>query len=328
MIISRTPFRISFFGGGTDYPEFYREHGGSVLLTTINQYCYITVHRLQPFFAHTFKANYAKTETVLSPREFQHPLIRECLLLLDVREGMEIAHVADLPSRTGLGSSSSFTVGLLNALHACRSDRLTAEDLAREAIEIERHRVGDAGGHQDQYAAAYGGLIRLDFHTDGRVSVKKTPLTARRLLELESNTMLFFTGVEQASSDIATEQTQRTQQNVPALRQMQRMVDAAEDILTRDGDLDSFGRLLHHAWELKKRLASRISNADIDDAYTRALAAGALGGKILGAGGRGFLMLYVPRARQAEVRATLKNLREVPIAFTNEGSRIIFEAKE
>ncbi len=328
MIISRTPFRISFFGGGTDYPQYYHKHGGSVLLTTINHYCYITVHKLQPFFAHRFKASYAQTETVLHPRQFQHPLIRECLLLLNIKQGLEISHVADLPGRTGLGSSSSFTVGLLRALHALREDRVTAEDLAREAIEIERQRVGDAGGHQDQYAAAYGGFLKVDFLKDGGVTVHKVALAANCIRQLEANLLLFYTGVEQTSSEIAAEQIQKTSKNIYTLQAMREMVEEAEGLLKNGNDLDSFGRLLHRSWMLKKRLATRISNSMIDEVYTLGMRAGALGGKILGAGGRGFMLLYVPGKRQQAVRSALRSLREVPLSLTDDGSSVIFQTKE
>ena len=244
--------------------------------------------------------------------------------MLDIKEGMEISHVADLPGRTGLGSSSSFTVGLLKALHALHGDRVTPEDLAQQAIEIERNRIGDPGGHQDQYAAAYGGFARIDFCTDGRALVRKIPVSAQRLRELEDNLMLFFTGVEQSSGDILSEQNRKTHQNRSALKKMCKMVDKAESILTNAGDLSQFGCLLHDAWELKKGLASKISNPMIDDCYTEAMTAGALGGKILGAGGRGFMLLYVPQQYKSSVRAALRKLKEVPLSLTDEGSRVIF----
>ena len=215
-------------------------------------------------------------------------------------------------------------MGLLKALHALRGDRATPEDLARDAIDIERNRIGDPGGHQDQYAAAYGGFARIDFCTDGRTLVRKIPLSAQRLRELEDNLMLFFTGVEQSSSDILSEQNSKTQQNGAALNKMCKMVDKAESILTTAGDLAQFGHLLHEAWELKKGLASKISNAMIDDCYSEAMTAGALGGKILGAGGRGFMLLYVPQQCKSTVRTALHRLQEVPLSLTDEGSRVIF----
>ncbi len=324
MIIARTPFRVSFFGGGTDFQDHYTQHGGAVLLTTINQYCYLSIHRLSPFFKHRFRASYAQTESVLKPEEFQHPLVRECLLHLGVQEGVEISHVADLPGRTGLGTSSSFTVGLLNALHVWRGERVTAEDLAREAIHVERVRVGDTGGHQDQYAAAYGGFLRLDFSAGPRTTVRQLALPAARLLELEQCLMLFYTGIEQSAENILTHQRQRTADNLPYLRQMRDMVDEAERILTDGQDMAHFGRLLHHTWELKKKLAQGISNTIVDQAYEAARKHGALGGKLLGAGGRGFLLLFAPTDRHAAIRQALPTLQSVPFRFSSCGSEIIF----
>ena len=324
MIISRTPFRVSFFGGGTDYPEFYVEHGGAVLLTTIDKFCYISLHALSPFFKHRFRASYARTETVLTPAEFEHPLIRESLLHLNVQQGLEISHVADLPGRTGLGSSSSFTVGLLHALHTFMGHRATAEDLAREAIVIERERVGDSGGHQDQYAAAYGGVIRVDFGPGNTVKVSPLTVTESRIRQLEKRLLMFYMGVEQSSEQILSEQKQRTVANIPALRGMLRMVDTAEAILTGAGDIDDFGRLLHEAWQIKKGLARGISNGRIDEAYEAARQAGALGGKLLGAGGRGFLLVLAPPACHQAIRDRLSPLQEVAFACFSGGSEIIF----
>ena len=328
MIISRTPFRISFFGGGTDFPEFYSRHGGATLLTTVNKYCYLSIHALSPFFKHRFRASYARTETVLDPAEFQHPLIRECLLYLKPRQGLEISHVSDLPGRTGLGTSSSFTVGLLNALHAMAGHRVTAEDLAREAIVVERERVGDAGGHQDQYAAAYGGLLRIDFSKGDRVNVKPIAVTSERILELENYLLMFYTGVEQSAKAILNEQRKRTKQNEQCLVEMYQLVSEAETMLTRGGDLAGFGRLLHQSWELKKTLSSGISNGLIDQAYAAARKAGATGGKMLGAGGRGFLLVFAEPKKHAAIRRKLQKLREVDFKFSQEGSRIIFQSPE
>ncbi len=324
MIIARTPFRISFFGGGTDFPEYYTQQGGAALLTTIDQYCYVSLHRLSPFFKHRFRASYARTESVLKPEEFQHPLVRECLLHLGVQEGVEISHVADLPGRTGLGTSSSFTVGLLNALHTWRGERVTAEDLAREAIQVERVRVGDAGGHQDQYAAAYGGFLRLDFSAGPRTAVRRLALPAARLLELERCLLLFYTGIEQSAEEILTHQRQRTTENQPHLCQMRQMVDEAERILVEGDDIHRFGQLLHQTWVLKRQLAKGISNNMVDDAYEAARKHGALGGKLLGAGGRGFLLLFAPVERQATLCKALTTLQNVPFHFSAGGSEIIY----
>ncbi len=328
MIISRTPFRVSFFGGGTDFPEFYSQHGGAVLTTTIDKFCYITIHRLAPFFKYRFKANYARTETVMAAQEFQHPLIRECLLMLNVKDGVEIAHVADLPGRTGLGSSSSFTVGLLNALHAHLGREATAEQLAQESIRVERERVGDPGGHQDQYAAAYGGLLRLDFCGPNAVTATRLSVPADRAAELQSYMLMFYTGMEQSADHILTEQRSRAKQNTAALLEMKQMVDQAEKILCgREDRTREFGELLHESWQRKKSLSSGISNGLVDEAYAAARDAGALGGKLLGAGGRGFLLILSEPSKHNAIRERLTKCAEVPFSLTSEGSRVIFRAE-
>ena len=328
MIISRTPFRVSLFGGGTDFPEFYEEHGGAVLTTTIDKFCYITIHRLMPFFKYRFKASYARTETVQSPSEIEHPLIRECLLMLNAQEGLEVAHVSDLPGRTGLGTSSSFTVGLLNALHHFMGHGTSPEQLAREAIAVERDRVGDPGGHQDQYAAAFGGLSRIDFAKPRAVSVKPLHLSRERLLEFQNSLMIFYTGMEQSADHILAEQTSKVKQNAGALLEMLQMVTEAEKALTGSGSLDGFGKLLHESWIRKRGLSSGISNDFVDQAYEAARKAGALGGKLLGAGGRGFLLLFAQPGTHPAVRERLKALQEVHFRLSKHGSQIIFQATE
>ncbi|HMO98321.1 MAG TPA: kinase [Kiritimatiellia bacterium] len=328
MIIARTPFRISFFGGGTDFPGYFEHHGGAVLATTINKYCYISVHQLTSFFKHRFRASYSRTESVLSPEEFQHPLIRETLLHLDQREGVEISHVADLPGQTGLGSSSSFTVGLLHALHGYLGRSITAEELARQAIHIERVRVGDAGGWQDQYEAAFGGFRRFDFEQDGSVRVTTISLTPERRAELENNLTLFYLGTESSAEQILQDQKKRADANEATLHAMRAMVDEGERILSGAGSLAAFGDLLDEAWRLKRSLATGISNRQIDQAYETARTVGARGGKLLGAGGRGFLCLYAEPSVQPALRDALHDLREVHFGFSNEGSRIIFKSDE
>jgi len=327
MIISRTPFRISFFGGGTDFPEFFNEHGGAVLATTVNKFCYITIHRLAPFFKYRYKANYARTETVQDISEIQHPLIRECLALIDVHQGLEIAHVSDLPGRTGLGTSSSFTVGLLHTLHAFRGDVVTPSQLAEEAILIERVRVADAGGHQDQYAAAFGGLMRVDFSRKG-AAVRRLDLPADRMAELQSHLLLFYTGMEQSAEHILHEQRSKVKKNTSSLLEMLAMVDQAQDLLCGNESLNALGDLLHQSWLRKKSLSSGITNGFVDEAYEAALAAGAHGGKLLGAGGRGFLLLLAPPATHRSIRDRLHKLAEVSFGFAPEGSRIIFTSTD
>ena len=328
MIISQTPFRVSFLGGGTDFPEFYREHGGATLLTTIQPCCYISIHRINKLFKFRFRASYAKTELVQDPSEFQHPLIRECLLALDIKEGLEITHFSDLPGRTGLGTSSSFTVGLLNALHTLRGERVTAEDLAREAIHIERERVGDAGGRQDQYAAAYGGFIRLDFQKDGNVNVRPLTISSQRVAELEKHLLMFYTGKEETAEPILRQQQKQTKKNEKALLEMCRLVSEAEHLVVKDAPLSGFGELLHRAWELKRTLSDGITNSSIDQAYESARKAGAVGGKILGAGGRGFLLLFAKPEHHSAIRDRLAPMLEVPVHFSQIGSRIIFQSPD
>lgn len=328
MIISQTPFRISFFGGGTDFPEFYREHGGAVLATSINKYCYLSLHRLGPYFKHKVKCNYSKAEAVMHASEVQHPLFRECLLHLGVEDSLEISHIADLPGRTGIGSSSSFTVGLLCALHKLRGEEVTAEDLAREAIHIERIRVNDSGGHQDQYAAAYGGFIRLDFSGENSCAVRRVALRANRAHDLNEHLMLFYLGVEQSAETILSEQKKKTGQNIPALKEMLAMVDHAERILEGNASLNEFGDLLHESWTRKKTLSSGISNSQIDQAYEAARGAGARGGKLLGAGGRGFLLVFAEPEKHPAIRTALRGLEEVHFKFGSEGGRVIFDASE
>jgi D-glycero-alpha-D-manno-heptose-7-phosphate kinase len=328
MIISQTPFRVSFFGGGTDFPEFYHEHGGATLLTTINQYCYISIHRISKFFQFRFRASYAKTELVQNPSEFKHPLIRECLLSLDINDGLEITHASDLPGRTGLGTSSAFTVGLLNALHTLKGDRVTAEDLAREAIHIERERVGDVGGRQDQYAAAYGGFIRVDFRKDGHVDVHHLAVSSKRVAELERHLLMFYTGKEKKAGAVLKKQRQRTKVNEKALIEMCHLVDKAQRIIVMEQPIQEFGDLLHRAWELKKTLSGGITNSAIDEAYDVARKAGASGGKILGAGGRGFILLFAKPEFHPAIRRRLAKMQEVHFQFSPDGSRIIFQASD
>jgi len=327
MIISRTPFRISFFGGGTDFPEFYREHGGACLLSAIDKHSYILVHRLPAFFRYPYHASYAKTELVNEPDEFQHPLIRESLKLLGVNSGLEMMHVSDLPGRTGLGTSSAFTVGLLHALHKLGGDDVNAEDLAREAIVVERERVGDAGGHQDQYAAAYGGMLRLDFPRSDQPRITRLALTSERVRALEASLMLFYTGMQQSAHHIQQQQRDRVRQNVDVLREMATLVDEAQHVLLSDQPLTAIGDLLHASWMKKRSLVDGISTTEVDAAYDVAREAGARGGELWCAGGRGFLLIYADPDRQPAVRERLHALREVAFRFSPDGSRIIFQTE-
>ncbi len=324
MIISRTPFRISFFGGGTDFPDYYHQHGGATLSTTINKYCYLNVHQLGLLFDHRYRASYSKTEWVQNPSEFQHPLIRETLTYLNIDQPTEVSHSSDLPGRTGLGSSSAFTVGLLHALYHYTGREVTPAQLATNAIEIERVRVGDAGGHQDQYAAAFGGLIHTTYAKDGSVSVSQLDLQPNRIQALRDHCLVLYTGLADAGESVLCEQTKKIPANSANLAQMTRMVGDAATILTTDTDLSNFGSLLHESWELKKTLSSTITNELIDKAYTTCRANGAIGGKLLGAGGRGFLLIFAPPETHERIKAAVPHHPPIDIQINSSGSQIIF----
>lgn len=323
MIITRTPYRISFFGGGTDYPAWYQEHGGCVLATSINRYCYITCRYLPPFFEHRHRIVYSIIESVHEIEEIRHPSVRESLKYLDLRDGVEIHHDGDLPARSGLGSSSSFTVGLLHALHALRGEMRTRMELAEEAIYVERECIRENVGSQDQVTAAIGGLNYIEFGPGERIQVQPVVLPASRLAAFRGHLLLFFTGIYRIASEIAAEQIRNTPHRGDELRAMKAMVPQGMDIL-RQGDLTDFGRLLHESWQFKKSLSSRITNSRIDTIYERARNAGALGGKLLGAGGGGFLLLFVEPSRQADVLAELHEFLHVPFEMEWMGSQIVF----
>ena len=321
MIVVRTPLRISFLGGGTDFPEHYRKHGGAVLSTAIDKYIYVIVKQR---FDHKVYVNYSKKEIVESITELEHELVREAMRVTEVEHGVEITTLADVPSSgTGLGSSSSVTVGLLQALYAFRGHLVTAETLARQACEIEIERCGKPSGVQDQYIAAYGGLRELLFQDDDTVSVTDIGLGQEMLLRLNRNLMLFYTHLTRPSASVLTEQRDNIGERRASLVGLRDLALQARDCLKSD-DLTAFGELLHQGWELKKGLASGVTNITIDEHYRAAREAGALGGKISGAGGGGFLLLYCPLASQDDVRNALSSLRELPFAFERDGSRVVF----
>lgn len=324
MIISRTPFRISFFGGGTDYPSWYRNHEGTVLATTINRYCYISCRYLPPFFEHRIRVVYAKIENCQDRREIGHPAVREVLRYLSIDRGVEIHHDGDLPARSGMGSSSAFTVGLLHALYALKGQIPSVRQLATESIYVERELLKESVGCQDQVLAAYGGFNQIVFHRNGDISVRPMTLSLDRITELNSHLMLFFTGVNRTASDIAHSYSEDLEAKDNAMRAMCDMVQEGISILSRGDDLDRFGKLLHEGWVLKQSLSAKISNEHIEQLYEDARSAGAIGGKLLGAGGGGFMVLFVRRPDQERVRERLRNLIYVPFRFELSGSRIIF----
>ena len=324
MIITRPPLRISFFGGGTDYPVWYREFGGAVLSTTIDKCCYITCRRLPPFFEYHSRVSYSKVENVDQNSAFEHPSVRGCLQFLGVDEGVEIHHVADLPARTGLGTSSAFTVGLLLGLYALKEQMRNKQALALDAIHVEQEVLKEAVGSQDQISAAYGGFNRINFNVDGGFEVKQVITPAARLAALQQHFALFFTGFSRTASEIAKEQIKVTPHRKRELDSMHQMVDEAEAIITNSNrPLDEFGRLLHESWQIKRTLTQNITNTSLDEIYEAGRSAGALGGKLLGAGGGGFMLFFVPPERRKELRMRLKNLLCVPFAFSNRGSHVV-----
>ena len=324
MIISRTPFRISFFGGGTDYPSWYREHGGAVLAATIAKYCYITCRWLPPFFEHTSRIVWSKIELVNDAAEIQHPAVRESLLRLGIRRGIELHHDGDLPARTGLGSSSSFTVGLLHALSGLKGIMPSKMQLAQDAIFVEQERLKENVGSQDQVSASFGGFNRIDFARDDAIQVSPIVLRRERLAELQDHLVLVYTGISRSASEIAAEQIRKVPQRQRELRAIQEMVEEGIRILQGGGGLEAFGKLLHEAWKVKNSLTAKISTPLINDIYETACRAGAIGGKLLGAGGGGFFLLFVSPEKQPFVRKALDRFLHVPVQFENSGSRIIF----
>jgi D-glycero-alpha-D-manno-heptose-7-phosphate kinase len=324
MIISRTPFRISLFGGGTDYRPWFREHGGAVIGTAIDKYCYISVRRLPPFFEHKSRIVYSQIELVQSVAEIKHPAVRGILNEMKIGDGLEIHHDADLPARSGLGSSSSFTVGLLNALHALGSRMISKHELASEAIRIEQEVLQENVGSQDQLWAAYGGFNRIEFARDGTFTVTPFIISRERRDELAQSIMMFFTGFSRYASDIAHGKIKNMNSRQSQLRTIRGIADSAADILPDPKvPLHRLGELLHDSWRLKRELADNVSNPLIDEIYQAGREAGAVGGKLLGAGGGGFMVFLVEPDKREQVRQRLKKLVHVNVGFDHEGSKIV-----
>ena len=326
MIITRTPFPMSLFGCGTDLASYNEEYGGAVLSTTFDKYCYVNVRHLPPFFDYRTHLTYSQKETVNSVDEIEHPLIREAMRFLDIRQ-IRLLYDADLPARTGLGTSSSFAVGMLNAFYALKGKQVDKKRLADEAIYLEREMCKEAGGIQDQIAAAYGGLNRIDMDRYG-YTVKPIVISNQRKRELNDRLMLFFTGFTRFSAEVQKKTSQSMPEKIKQLLRMKEMVNEAEKILISRGSLGDFGRLLHESWQLKRGLSAGISTNAIDEVYQKAMQAGALGGKLLGAGGGGFLLFYVEPEKQPAVRAALQGLLHVPFLFESSGTSIVHYTAE
>lgn len=327
MIITKTPFRMSFFGGGTDMPEFFNEGYGSVISTTFDKYVYVTVRHLPRFFDYSTEVIYSKTERVNDTNEIIHPMVRNAMKLLKMEE-LHIAYDADLPARTGLGTSSSFAVGLLNAFHCLKGQHKSKKELAYEAIKIERELCNEAGGWQDQIAASYGSFNRIDFK-DNSYHVTPIIISPERKEKLNDNLLLFFTGFTRYSADIQSSTKLSLTEKKKQLTEMLELVDEAQEILENSRrDLNDFGRLLDKTWKLKRQTGSQISSGTIDELYEKGIQAGALGGKLLGAGGGGFLLFYVEKDKQEKVKDALQELMEVPFKFENYGTRVIYYSPE
>ncbi|WP_370818435.1 GHMP family kinase ATP-binding protein [Roseburia intestinalis] len=326
MIITQTPFRMSFFGGGTDFPGFYRDHGGAVLSTTFDKYCYVNVRHLPRFFDYTTELSYAKTERVTDVEAIEHPAIREAMKMLDMHE-IRLTYEADLPARSGLGTSSSFAVGMLNAFYALKGKYADKRKLADNAIYLERVLCKESGGVQDQIAASFGGFNKISFNADG-YTVSPVIISPERKLRLNDNLMLFFTGFSRFSSDIQVEAEKSLKSKEAQLLEMLQLVDEAEQVLTSKTDLTEFGKLLDYTWKLKRGITSKVSTDSIDAIYNKAIKAGATGGKLLGAGGGGFLLFYVETEKQKNVLEALNNLLYVPFEFETAGTQVIHYTPE
>ena len=327
MIITQTPFRMSFFGGGTDFSGFYNEHGGAVISTTFDKYCYVTVRHLPPFFDYKTHVTYSREEKINNLSEMQHPAIRNAMEWLDMHD-IRLTYESDLPARSGLGTSSSFAVGMLSAFYALKGQYADKRKLADDAIYLERTLCKEAGGIQDQIAASFGGMNRINFSADG-YTVHPVIINPERKKLLNEHLMLFFTGFSRFSSDIQKGTKKSMKDKTQQLLEMYKLVDDAEKILTdKNTSLDEFGKLLDYTWQLKRGISSGISTDSIDEQYERAKKAGALGGKLLGAGGGGFLLFYVPKDKQADVKKALAGQMYVPFSFENDGTKVIHYSPE
>jgi len=326
LIITKVPLRISFFGGGTDYQPFFNEHGGSVIVTTIDKYVYTSLRHLPPYFDYHTQVKYAKIESVRKTEELEHPLIRNCMLFTKAHN-LTVLYDADLPARSGIGSSSSFAVGLLQAIYAMQGKYISKEQLAREAIYIERELCAESGGWQDQVAVAYGGFNRIDFNASG-FNVQPVIIPNERKRELQKHLMMFFTGISRNSFKIASSQQDAIVSKKNELLEMKKLVDDAEQILTTNTDIIEIGKLLDYTWNLKRKITSEISTEYIDGLYEKAKKAGAIGGKLLGAGGGGFMIIFAKPEYHEAITDTFSDLIKVPVIFEEDGAKVIHYAPQ
>ena len=328
MIITRTPFRISFFGGGSDFPIFYNEHDGAVLSTSIDKYCYIMIRELPPFFDHKYRIRYTKREEVNDIVDIQHPSVRACLIHTGIKEGLEVLHTSDIPAMSGIGSSSAFTVGLLHALSALKDESISKSELCQAALHVEQDMLNENVGSQDQTAVSYGGFNKIRFKNDTPPIVSPIAIQRHRRIQLENHLMLFFTRFSRISDTIAKDQIEKTHMLISELTAMKEMSNQAIEILTNeDNHINTFGELLHDTWKIKRSLTDKITSPEIDTYYNRAIKAGAIGGKLCGAGGGGFLLLFVPPDKQHSVKKDLSELLYVPFKFEFKGTQLVFNSK-
>ena len=324
MIISKTPHRISFFGGGTDYPDYYLKHGGKVLGVAIDKYCYITCRELPPFFNHTYRIVYSKVESVNRIDEIQHPSIRETLRHLNIKKGLEIHHDGDIPARSGMGSSSAFTVGLLKTIYALEGKVISKEEITREAIYVEQELIKENVGSQDQAFAAHGGFKLIEFSTSGDISVNPVIIKPDRLKILEKSLLLVFTGISRMASVAASDKIKNIPDSTDYLFKMKALVDDAYNVITSPSkNLNEFGELLNETWNLKKKLSNEVSNSQIEELYDMIIKNGGIGGKLCGAGGGGFMLFFVEPENKTKVIEALENYLHVPFHFDYDGSKII-----
>lgn len=324
MIFTRTPYRMSFLGGGTDYPAWYQERPGAVLATAINKYCWISARWLPPFFEHKHRVSYSRVEEVFRTEEINHPSVRETIRYLSINAGLEIHHDGDLPAKSGMGTSSSFTVGLLYALSQLLGRQADPMYLARTSILIETRLMKENVGAQDQTVAAFGGFNRIDFYRD---QIKVTPIPPDRLPELQDHLLLFFTGLTRTATQVAAEQVRQIPFREKQLSHLYSLVNSGVQVLCSDGDILEFGRLLHEGWQIKRLLSKNVTTSYIDHLYEEGVKAGAIGGKLLGAGGGGFLLFMAPPDRHDDVRKAMGNLLEIPFSFEPDGSTVIFNSE-